>query len=110
MLLIYVYPPLIVILSLSLHEAKYRFNYPPAVILGDASYAIYLTHTLFIEIFRSVSTQYPLFSPSKSILAVLLILAISSISSVFIYQKVEIPLINFLKSIYIDNKRINTSL
>jgi exopolysaccharide production protein ExoZ len=110
MLLIYVYPPLIVVLSISLHEAKYRFNHAPTLILGDASYAIYLTHTLFIEIFRSISTQYPLFTPSKSIFAVILILILSSISSIFIYKKIEAPLINFLKSIYIDNKLINSSL
>lgn len=109
-LLMYVYPSLIVILAVSLHEAKYRFDYAPILILGDSSYAIYLTHIFFIEIFRTISVQYPLFTPNKSIFAVILILVFSSLFSILIHQKIEIPLMNFLKSIYINKRKVNASL
>ena len=66
-------------------------------LLGDASYSVYLTHTLFISIMLSVATRYaPGMSP-EALLAILFIVA--TLGGVALRILVEKPLVDWTRSL-----------
>lgn len=91
-----IHPPLIILLAALLHKANVQCHWKPILIVANASYALYLTHIIFIEIFRNLSTQFPLLGLTTPI-GVILILTVSSLFAIVVYQAIELPLLKLLR-------------
>jgi len=93
----YILPALVILCTVLLQKAGWQCTWAPILLLGDASYALYLTHTLFIETFANIGQHFPLFDPKTSPISVLLILGMTSLFAIVVYKKVELPLLKYLR-------------
>lgn len=70
-------------------------------LLGDASYSIYLTHTVFsLELARRILAVLPLSGIPQFAVWVVLSLGISAIIGVLIYILIEKPVLNWLRDMW----------
>ncbi|MFP3756776.1 acyltransferase [Cupriavidus sp. SIMBA_020] len=91
-------PALVIFLCLCLHSAGARVTSKLAILLGDASYAIYLVHTILIETMRPLGDSWSWLSASKSVPGVLIAMVGSVVLGVLIHRYLERPLMNALRS------------
>lgn len=90
-------PALVIFLSLCLHSAGARVASRTAILLGDASYAIYLCHTILIETMRPLADRWAWLSASKSVSGVSIAVVGSIVLGVIIHRCVERPLMKALQ-------------
>jgi exopolysaccharide production protein ExoZ len=108
--LYYLMPPLLVTSALLLHSARFRWKWRLALLMGDASYALYLTHTIVIEIFRVsrnklVGDQIAILHPKESIITAGALLVICSLVAIVVHYRVERPVIQALRRLINGSKR-----
>lgn len=70
--------------------------------MGDASYALYLTHTIIIEIYRVgrnklVGDQIAILDPKDSVYAMGAMLVICSLIAVVVHTRIELPILRWLR-------------
>ena len=98
----YLMPPLLVMSALLLHSAQLRSRLRLALLMGDASYALYLTHTIVMEIYvvgrnRLVGDQVALLDPSESLFAAGAMLVLCSVVAIAVHLRIELPMLRWLR-------------
>jgi exopolysaccharide production protein ExoZ len=102
----YMMPPLLVLSALTLHSARLICRWKVLLLLGDASYALYLTHILVMEFAlvvrnRTIGDQVTAINPSDSVVAMLVALIVCSLVAIVAHTKVELPTLRFLRRLLI---------
>jgi exopolysaccharide production protein ExoZ len=100
--LYYFMPPMLVIAALLLHSARLECQMRIPLILGAISYALYLTHTIVMEIYRIgrnklVGDQIAVLDPRESVFAMGSMLIICSLVAVVVHYRVERPILRWLR-------------
>lgn len=96
-----VLPPLVVLVALTCHTAGVRISSPFPILLGGASYALYLTHIIFLEMWRPIAEKGFLPSTSHSLPAVVILVVLCSLFSILAHLRIEIPMHQFFKRVLI---------
>ena len=104
--LLYLMPPLLVTAALLLHSARAQSTWTVALVLGDASYALYLTHTIVMEGVRVATNKLAgermaLLDPRSSVWAMAAILIICSLIAVVVHYRVEVPMLRALRRVLV---------
>jgi exopolysaccharide production protein ExoZ len=104
--LYYAMPPLLVLSVLTLHSARFSCTWKVPLLLGDASYALYLTHIMVMELARiirdkTIGDQVAAINPSESVLAMLGALVVCSLFAIAVHTKVELPTLRALRRLLI---------
>lgn len=95
--LIYSVPVLVVFTILLLHSAGFNSKWRPVLLLGDASYALYLTHTILLETIRTIGEQWAWMNMSRSGMGLTIALVGSILLALFVHRFVELPLMRAMK-------------
>ncbi len=93
----YFMPFSLVLIALLLYSTYIQWTWKPVLILGDASYALYLCHTVWLEMQTSLANQIPILNFKHSLIGVIVALFISCLVAVFIHNKIEKPVIEMLR-------------
>jgi exopolysaccharide production protein ExoZ len=98
----YLMPPMLVTSVLLLHSAQFQWKWRFALLMGDASYALYLTHTIVMEIYRVgrnklVGDQIAILDPKASLWAVAALLVICSLIGIVVHSRIELPILRSLR-------------
>jgi exopolysaccharide production protein ExoZ len=104
--LAYAMPPLLVTAALLLHSAGLHCRWRPALLLGNASYALYLTHTIVIELVRHAGDRVlpkgsALLDPAQSVPAMAVMLVVCSLAAIAVYGWIEVPVLRALRRLLI---------
>jgi exopolysaccharide production protein ExoZ len=104
--LYYAMPPLLVLSVLVLHSARLSCTWSVPLLLGDASYALYLTHIMVMELAliirnKTIGDQVAAINPSESVMAVLGALVVCSLVAIAVHTKVELPTLRILRRLLI---------
>jgi len=92
----YLAPPLLVFAALTCHLAGVQIKWKPVILMGDASYSIYLFHLSAFTIFSSIARHVPV--PDMDTLpGMLILLAMSTWIAILVHQKLELPLLRTLR-------------
>jgi exopolysaccharide production protein ExoZ len=99
-------PAMLVIAGLLLHSARIWCRWPIMLLLGDASYALYLTHTLIMEVMRIARDRIfagdaGLVDPRQSAIAMVGVLAICSVVAVVVHSRAEAPMLRMLRRLLV---------
>lgn len=89
---------LIVASMLSMRDAHNRFE-RSAVVLGDASYAIYLTHPLVVIVFDWINKHFNLFSSAAWPLVGIVLITLCTLAGVVTHFLVEKPLVRGVRKL-----------
>jgi exopolysaccharide production protein ExoZ len=100
--LFYLMPPLLVTAALLMHSARAQWRWRIALVLGDASYALYLTHTIVMEAVRVATNKLAgdrmaLLNPKDSAWAMAAILIVCSLVAIVVHYRVEMPMLRSLR-------------
>lgn len=101
----YALPPLFVLMVLVCHRASLSPKWNLGILLGNASYSLYLFHVMVLEMMRPIGTIYPWFDASKNTLIMILAIAGCSAVGVVIYRKIELPLHDLGKRILFKRRQ-----
>jgi exopolysaccharide production protein ExoZ len=85
-------PPLVVASALFMESAG-PITWRPAILLGDASYSLYLTHTIFYEVGRRLQGWWHLPAPKESFTMMLFMVATATLIGIAVHLYVEKPLL-----------------
>jgi len=102
----YMMPPLLVLALLTFHAARFSCAWKLPLLLGDASYALYLTHIMVMELAlvirnKTVGDQVTAINPSTGVAAMLGALVVCSLVAIVVHTKVELPALHFLRRLLI---------
>ncbi len=89
----YLLPFLVVAAALSLHTAETRLSWKPVLVLGEASYALYLVHIFIIGQLRSMG-----YSVDAQIISTGVVMILSSFAAIFLHYLVERPITRYFHS------------
>jgi exopolysaccharide production protein ExoZ len=100
----YLMPPMLVISVLLLHSAQLQCKWKVALLMGDASYALYLTHTVVMEAYRVgrnklVGDQITILDPKTSMFALGALLILCSLIAIVVHVRIELPILRRLRRI-----------
>ena len=87
------FPPLIVASALFMESSGTPITWRPAILLGDASYSLYLTHTIFYAVDRKLLQGWHLPTPKESIAVMLFEVVMATFIGIAIHLYVEKPLL-----------------
>lgn len=87
----------IVMLALALHSAGMRCGLRGLLLLGNASYALYLTHPIVVETIGNLAPRWKWLDISKSVPGTVIALATAIVVSVVVYKWIEQPLLGVLR-------------
>jgi exopolysaccharide production protein ExoZ len=88
-------PALAVGAALMCHLSNLKIKWEWILILGNASYAIYLFQSHFIETFRALSSEYPMLTINTTS-GMLVVLVVCCLGSVTIHTYIEKPIMKVL--------------
>jgi exopolysaccharide production protein ExoZ len=86
-------PPLVVSALLVLHSAGFCASARPILLLGDASYALYLTHPIVVAFLQALAHVWPWMNPGTNLAGLALAVAASCAVAVAVHRWIEKPLI-----------------
>lgn len=89
----YLIPTGMVAAALALHSAGAQTRNRALILLGDASYALYLTHLMVVAVIRTVGETFPAWHPARNVGAMLLTLAASVVFAIGFHLWIERPLV-----------------
>ena len=100
--LYYTMPPLLVLAALTLHSARLGCRWKAVLLLGDASYALFLTHIMVMGFAtllrnRAIGDQVAAINPSQSVVATLGALVVCSLVAIAVHIVVERPTLRVLR-------------
>ena len=87
----YMGPTVLVGAALICHAAGIKCKWSIAILLGNASYSLYLLHVIIIETLRPTILLWPVLDCSHNIFAVLAVLLLSILVSIVSYNYLELP-------------------
>jgi exopolysaccharide production protein ExoZ len=91
-------PVAIVASALFLESSGISLNWKPLVLLGNASYSIYLTHTIFFKWAYTPSARMHIPQPDENVWIMVLYVLISAMFGVLVHLYVERPLLRRVRS------------
>jgi exopolysaccharide production protein ExoZ len=102
----YLMPLLLVTTVLLLNSAQIQWRWKIALMLGDASYALYLTHTIVMEFIRVarnrvIGEQFTVLNPEKNAFAMAVMLIICSLIAFVVHYYVEVPMLRILRQAFV---------
>jgi exopolysaccharide production protein ExoZ len=86
-------PPFVVACALFMESSGLPITWKPAILLGDASYSLYLTHTIFYEMARPLLRAWQLPTPKESIWVMLFEVVTATFIGIAVHLYVEKPLL-----------------
>ena len=90
-------PVALVLAALLAHSAGKRVVHPLPLLLGAASYSLYLFHPIILEMFRTLRVYSSLFDFGSSLLAACFVLLACILVSRLLYQLIDKPLLGTLR-------------
>jgi exopolysaccharide production protein ExoZ len=93
-------PPFVVACALFMETGGAPITWKPAVLLGDASYSLYLTHTIFYAVVRPVLDPLHVPSPKESIAVMLSEVAAATLVGIAVHLYVEKPLLRKIRQAF----------
>jgi exopolysaccharide production protein ExoZ len=90
-------PVALVLALLVLHSASIRCDWRWAVVFGDASYALYLTHLIVVDTMRPLAAQFPVLDFSTAPIGLAVTLATCLIVALLTHFFVEKPTLKWLR-------------
>lgn len=93
---------------LLLHSAGVRVKSRIALLLGAASYSIYLFHLTILETLRTVGAKWPLWNFSNSLVGMAAAMVLSALAGVVVYKLVEAPLTRWLQGWLLERRPVET--
>ena len=79
--------------ALLLHSANLHCSWRPMIILGEASYSLYLVHLIVLEAMRPIGAKWPEFNVARELPAAALAVAVSVLLALVLHYAVEKPLV-----------------
>lgn len=112
--LTYLMPGLLVMTGLLLHSAHFRCNWKIPLMIGAASYAIYLTHVVVMEfgrVFRNktVGDGIDFLDPSKNVMAMVAVIAVCGVIGALFHYGVEVPILRHLRRRFLKRSALSTA-
>jgi len=90
---------LVVFSALLLHSTGVRITSPLFLLLGNASYALYLFHVNALETLRAMSGKFPWLEMSRNVCGVIAVLVASSLLAVAVHLWIERPILRLFRRI-----------
>ena len=91
-------PIVIVASALLIEYAGCSITWRPLIVLGDASYAIYLTHPIVFEVMKATGGRWPQIpTPSDSVAVMLFYMAVATSLGLLVHLYVENPLLRLIR-------------
>jgi peptidoglycan/LPS O-acetylase OafA/YrhL len=90
-------PVALVLGLLVLHSASIRCDWRWAVVFGDASYALYLTHLIVVDTMRPLAARFPVLDFSTEPIGLAVTLATCLIVAILAHRFVEKPTLKWLR-------------
>jgi exopolysaccharide production protein ExoZ len=91
------FPPILVGCALFMESSGAAITWRPAILLGDASYSLYLCHTIFYGIDRALFRVLHLPTASESLVVMLFELIMATLVGIAVHLWVEKPLLRRLR-------------
>ena len=91
------FPPFVVACALFMESSGAPITWKPAVLLGDASYSLYLSHTIFYEVVRLLLQLWHLPTPKESLTVMLFEVVTATFIGIAIHLYVEKPFLRKLR-------------
>ena len=101
------FPPIVVACALFMETSGAPITWRPAVLLGDASYSLYLTHTIFFGVARVPLQALHLPTPKESVAVMLFEVVTATLVGIAVHLYVEKPLLRKIRLVL--NGRRKTS-
>lgn len=98
----------LVLFALLAHSAGASIGQRFVLLLGDASYALYLTHLFVVDTMRPVGQKWPLLDTSSSVTAVTLVLVLSIGLAIAVHLYVEKPVTRAIKRVLESRRATST--
>jgi len=96
----------LVLVALLLHSAGVQCTWKPALVLGNSSYALYLIHSLWLEVQRPLAAKQPVLNFNHSLIGVIIALVVSSLIAVGVHYRIEKPMIEFFRRRFSQKEKI----
>lgn len=91
------FPPIVVGCALFMESSGAKVVWRPAILLGDASYSLYLCHTIFYSIDRAIFRALHLPTANESLTVMLFELIMATLVGIAVHLWVEKPLLRRLR-------------
>jgi exopolysaccharide production protein ExoZ len=95
--LVYAGPGLLVLAALVFHSCGWRIKSGFIMLLGASSYALYLTHTLVLELLRVLARKAPLFNFDRSMTGLLISVLACLAAAIFVHRLIEMSITVWLR-------------
>jgi peptidoglycan/LPS O-acetylase OafA/YrhL len=82
----------------------YKVRWRPALLLGDASYSLYLTHPFVTQAITKLATYYFVLTQYSSVLVVIITLAVVSFFAVLVFRYIEFPMSQAARKLSTDRQ------
>ena len=99
-------PPLLVFAALLLEKAGFVLTWRPLIVLGNASYALYLVHPFFAEAVRATGGQWQPLDVNSGYLAYAAVLIPSLILALLLHYYFERPADRLIRRWYVAARRM----
>lgn len=99
-------PTLVVFCSLLMHNVGLRCEFRVPMLLGAASYAVYLTHTFVTEAMFAASNKLAALDPSQNMTAMAVAIGSSVALAILIHKTVEISVTSRLRTLALLRTRM----
>jgi peptidoglycan/LPS O-acetylase OafA/YrhL len=96
----YIYPfapSALVLGALLSHSAGKRIEHPLPLLLGATSYALYLIHTIILEMLRTLQYEIPVFRYNSNIVASIFAVLVCTLASIAVHLSLEKPIVKSLR-------------
>jgi exopolysaccharide production protein ExoZ len=93
----YFMPVVVVLAALLFHSGRISCTWRPAMVMGNASYSLYLVHTIVLETIRPFGAQWAYMDFSQSTFGMMVALVTCSVIAVVVHYRVERPAIRALR-------------
>ncbi len=90
-------PATLVLAGMALHSAGFRCSWKAPIVLGNISYALYLTHTTVLETLRTIGARWPILNFKTSLFGLMVGIATSCLVALATYYCVEMPMLRCLR-------------
>lgn len=103
--LVYAGPAILVLSALVFHSCGWRIKSWFIMLLGASSYALYLTHTLVLELLRVLARKAPLFAFDRSMAGLLISVLACLSAAIFVHRFLEMPMTVWLRRRWVHEDR-----
>jgi exopolysaccharide production protein ExoZ len=102
----YFMPAVVVLAALLFESGKVSCTWRPVLVMGNASYSLYLVHTIVLETIRPFGAQWTYLDFSQSTVGMMVALVTCSMIAVVVHNCVEQPAIRALRRLTDGSKHL----